>query len=297
MRPLLSGLRGEPQATPSRPGWRARVDHESVRRMRLRARLPRYGALTAVALLAFAGARTAIFGAPPPRIERLYQASSIDIGLEGFAQDYARAYLSWSSRDTTARQEALIGFNPTLANEPGFQPSRGSEAVTATQVVQDETSALGGHIVTVQVTVTPHRRTEYLAVPVARNGSGEMTVSALPSFVGPPSVQAAPPTRSLHTVEDQELITVVQRALTNYLAGDSTDLTADLAPGTQVTYPPNQLQVTGSPTQVVWTSPEGVLVTVQAQDQQGASYTLSYEVGVVKTERWYVNSIEVIPSQ
>jgi hypothetical protein len=89
----------------------------------------------------------------------------------------------------------------------------------------------------------------------------------------------------------------VERALTNYLAGDSNDLAADLMPEAQVTYPPNQLQVIGSPGQLTWASPGTVLITVQAQDQQGATYTLTYEVGVQKTQRWYINSIAVIPSQ
>jgi hypothetical protein len=297
VRLLPAGLRDHSQDASANPSWRAHVDFESARRMRLRARLPRYGVFAMITLLALAGARTALFGAPPAKIERFYQASSIDIGLEAFAQNYARAYLSWSPRDPSARQEALSQFNSTLAGEPGFQPSRTGEEVTATEAVQDEASALGGQIVTVQATVNPGHRIEYLAVPVTREAGGALALSALPSFVGPPSVQATPAPHQLRAVENQELVTVVQRALTNYLAGDSTDLAADLAPGTQVTYPPNQLQVTGAPTQVSWTSPYGVLVTVQAQDQQGASYTLSYEIGVIKTERWFVNSIEVIPSQ
>ncbi|HEY1457402.1 MAG TPA: hypothetical protein VGF15_02685, partial [Solirubrobacteraceae bacterium] len=135
-----------------------RVEHESVRRMRWRARAPKYGALGAVAILAFAGARTAIFGAPAPRIERYYQASSIDIGLEAFAADYARAYLSWNPRDIGARQQALVRFNPRLASESGFQASRELEVVTGTQVLQDEPAALGGRIVTVEVTLAPGDR-------------------------------------------------------------------------------------------------------------------------------------------
>lgn len=276
---------------------RVRVEQESVRRMRWRARVPRYCALGAVAILALAGARTTIFGTAPPRIERYYQAPPIDIGLEAFAADYARAYLSWNPQDLEAHQQALERFNPRLAGESTVQPSRQPERVTNTEVVQDEPSALGGRIITVEVTVAPGDRTEYLAVPAARNSAGAMTVSNYPSFVGPPSTQASPPAPAAATVEDQELVTVVERALTNYLAGDASDLEADLAPGAQVTYPPNPLQVIGSPGQLTWASPGTVLITVQAQDQQRATYTLSYEVGVQKTQRWYVNSIAVFPSQ
>ncbi|MGH2834124.1 MAG: conjugal transfer protein [Solirubrobacteraceae bacterium] len=274
-----------------------RVEQESVRRMRWRARAPRYCALGAITVLTLAGARTTIFGTPPPKIERYYQTPAIDIGLEAFAADYARAYLSWNPLDMEAHQQVLERFNPRLASESSFQPSRQRETVTNTEVVQDEPSALGGRIVTVEVTVTPGDRTEYLAVPVARDNAGAMTVSNFPSFVGPPSTQNSPPTPAAATVEDQELVTVVERALTNYLAGDANDLGADLAPSAQVTYPPNPLQVIGSPGSLTWAAPGTVLITVQAQDQQGATYTLTYEVGVQRTQRWYVNSIAVFPNQ
>jgi hypothetical protein len=266
--------------------------------MRWRALAPRYCALSAVAMLALAGARSAIVGAPAARIERYYQTPPIDVGLEAFAADYARAYLSWNPRDAEARQQALERFNPRLAGESTFQPSHERQHVTDAEIVQDEPAAVGGRIVTIEVTISPGDRVEYLAVPVARNNSGAMTVSNYPSFVGPPSTQPNPLPPSAATVESQELTTVVERALTNYLAGDANDLQADLTPGAQVTYPPNQLQVIGGSGQLAWASPGTVLITVQAQDKQGASYTLTYEVGVQKTQqRWYVNSIAVFPSQ
>lgn len=292
----LRGVRSAARVPPNLDR-RVRVEQESVRSMRLRARAPRYCALVAIAVLALAGARTTIFGTPPPRIERYYQASSIDIGLEAFAADYARVYLSWNPQDMEAHQQELERFNPRLAGESSVQPSHQRETVINTEVVQDESSALGGRIVTVEVIVAPGDRTEFLAVPVARNSAGAMTVSNFPSFVGPPSTQTNPQAPAAATVEDQELVTVVERALTNYLAGDANDLEADLAPGAQVTYPPNPLQVIGNPGQLTWASPGTVLITVQAQDQQGATYTLSYEVGVQKIQRWYVNSIAVFPSQ
>jgi Conjugative transposon protein TcpC len=284
---------------PARPalGQRERIDYESVRRMRMRARLPRYAVLGMVAILAFAGARVAIFGAPPPRIERYIDSETVDVGLEGFAQDYARAYLSWDSSDAAAHQQSLVRFNPRLAQDPGTMAPRSPQVVSATEVVQDEASAVQGRIVTVEVTLAPGSRVEYLAVAVARSQNGSMAVLNFPSFVGAPSVQESPPHPTLQAVNDQELSTVVLRSLTNYVAGDSANLAADLAPGTQVTFPPNQLELTASSGQLSWTGPNGVLATVEVRDQQGASYTLTYEVGVQRSDRWYVNSIEVIPSQ
>jgi hypothetical protein len=124
-----------------------------------------------------------------------------------------------------------------------------------------------------------------------------LAVTTWPSFVGPPAVQQAYTSPSLTAVTDPSLITVVTRAITNYLAGDQSDLQADLATGAEVTYPVQQLEVTGPPVAVESTGPGGVLITVRAADAEGASYTLAYEMGVEKTERWYVNSIEVIPNQ
>ncbi|MDA0166837.1 hypothetical protein OM076_41635 [Solirubrobacter ginsenosidimutans] len=39
----------------------------------------------------------------------------------------------------------------------------------------------------------------------------------------------------------------------------------------------------------------GVLATVGAHDADGARYTLTYELGVTLTDRWYVTSIQAFP--
>jgi hypothetical protein len=81
------------------------------------------------------------------------------------------------------------------------------------------------------------------------------------------------------------------------LAGNKTNRQVGRPPSAQVTLPAQQLQVSGPPVAVQSTGPGGVLVTVRATDAQGASYTLAYELGVKQTDRWYVDSIEVIPNQ
>jgi hypothetical protein len=281
------------------PSSRAEVQHTSVWRMRLLARAPRLLAVTVAIVLALVGLRTVVFGAPASKIQRIYEPASNDIGAEGFAEGFARTYLSWNgSQNAEAYDQSLAAYNPQFAEDPGVQPSDRPEQVAWSRVVQDEPSALkGSRIVTVELQLSPGERTCYLAVPVNRAQDGALAITTWPSFVGAPAVQSAPAPPSLAAVTDPSLITVVTRAITNYLAGDKNDLQADLAPGAQVTYPVQQLEVSGPPLSVQSTGPGGVLVTVRATDAQGASYTLAYEVGVVLTERWYVDSIEVIPSQ
>jgi len=286
-------------ATVRLPRARADVGYTSVQRMRLLARAPRLLAITVTVVLALAGLRNVLFGAPASKIQRVYEPASNDVGAEGFAEAFARAYLSWGgSQDVDVYDQSLAAYNPQFAADPGVQPSSRPQQVTWSRVVQDEPSVLkGSRIVTVELQLSPGERTCYLAVPVNRAPNGALAITTWPSFVGAPAVQSAPAQPSLATVTDSSLINVVTRAITNYLAGDQNDLQADLASGAEVTYPAQQLEVSGPPISVQSTGPGGVLVTVRATDAQGASYTLAYEVGVVLTERWYVDSIEVIPSQ
>jgi Conjugative transposon protein TcpC len=290
-------LAGAPGA--QTPSARAELQYTSVRRMRLKARAPRLLVGAVAVALTLAGLRTVVFGTPAPRIERFYEPTSNDIGIEGFAETFARAYLTWGgSGNAQTYYQSLALYNRQFAEDSGVQPSNNPQRVTWSRVLQDQPSALeGSRIVTVALQLTPGDRTCYLAVPISRAQNGALAVTTWPSFVGAPAVQQAPAPPSLPAVTSPNLITVVTRALTNYLAGDQNDLQADLAPGAEVTFPAQQLQVTGPPVSVQSTGPGGVLVTVRAADAQGASYTLAYEIGVQKTERWYVDSIEVIPNQ
>lgn len=281
------------------PFSRAGIHHTSVKQMRMLARAPRLLAATVAVVLVMAGLRTVVFGASAPQVQRVYGPSSNDVGEEGFAEAFARAYLSWSeSQDIEGYDHSLAAYNSQFAEDAGAQPPNGPQQVIWSRVVENEPSTLkGSRIVTVELQLGPGNRTCYLAVPVNRAQDGALAVTTWPSFVGAPAVQAAPTAPELSTVTEPNLITVVTRAITNYLAGDHSDLEADLAPGAQITYPVQQLAVSGPPVSVQSTGPGGVLVTVRATDAQGASYTLAYEMGVELTERWYVDSIEVIPSQ
>jgi hypothetical protein len=100
----------------------------------------------------------------------------------------------------------------------------------------------------------------------------------------------------LREVSEPALTTVVERALRNYLAGSSSELAADLALGARVSLPGDELSLQ-SLQSLRWAPGAGaVLALVQAQDQRGASYTLAYELDVLRAQgRWEVSAIQMGP--
>jgi hypothetical protein len=137
----------------------------------------------------------------------------------------------------------------------------------------------------------------YLSVPVAR-AAGGLGLTAYPSMVGPPVTSRAPlPERS--EVEDREIVSVARRAIANYVAGESENLSADLAHGTVVSSPKPPLRVL-SVDDVLWAAGEGssaVLVTLTAADGRGATWTLTYEIGIARERgRPVVTFIETVPT-
>ena len=81
----------------------------------------------------------------------------------------------------------------------------------------------------------------YLAVPVARDERGFLYVAAYPALVGPPATNTAADAPTEEDVEDPRLRDVVERAITNYLAGEKRNLLADLAPEAVVSLPAEPL--------------------------------------------------------
>jgi hypothetical protein len=83
---------------------------------------------------------------------------------------------------------------------------------------------------------------------------------------------------------------VVRRAISNYLTLQGANLRADLDGRALITLPaaPMRVDAVEPPT---WVGPGRVETLVRAS-AGGASWTLSYELRVVKRDRWYVRSIE-----
>ena len=95
-------------------------------------------------------------------------------------------------------------------------------------------------------------------------------------------------------VDDPELRAVSERAVRNYLAGQRRNLAADLADGAIVALPSKRLTVE-SVESITWAAGRRVAVQVRASDAGSATWTLRYELAVVRRERWYVRSLHVNP--
>jgi hypothetical protein len=139
----------------------------------------------------------------------------------------------------------------------------------------------------------------YLTVDVGRDAAGRLRLFGYPAIVGPPLLGSATanPDQGLLDVTERPLVSVVQRALRNYLAGSVLNLDADLLPGARVSAPeqPLRLRDFGS---LKW-APGGhsVLASAVVDGRDGAQYTMRYELDVVRVgSRWEVAAIQMDPS-
>jgi hypothetical protein len=221
-------------------------------------------------------------------------AGERDITEQGFAQAFARAYLSWDARRPDQHQRQVAAFlSKTLDGDGGLQlPPRGEERVVWTVAIQDQPDAHGDRVITVAAQTT--RQLLYLAVPVHRTGRGFLVVPRYPALVGPPvSDPGAAPVEE-RDVSDGALRAVAERAVTNYLAGQRTNLLADLDPAAVVSLPAALLDVR-SVRSITKAAGDRVAVEVSAADSAGIQWTLRYELQVVHRDRWYVRAIEPDP--
>jgi hypothetical protein len=181
-----------------------------------------------------------------------------------------------------------------MESDAGLAPApRSTDSVTGTQVAEESHA---GSVIDVLVVAETSEGTKYLSVPIARGERGLLSVVSYPALVGPPATDSGEHELSLTAVEDQGLETVVSRALRNYLTGEAANLRADLTGEAVVSLPPEPLQV-GEIESAYWLVPtHTVAVQVAVKDQEGAQLTLTYQVGVVRRGRWYVDSIQVDPT-
>jgi hypothetical protein len=275
------------------------VRARSLWRIRLARELPRLLLLGASFAGLLASARFAI--APPrPRSPARGQpaAPPQDLAAEGFAQLFARRYLTWEAGDPEAQRRALAPYlGAGMEPSAGLQlPASGEEQVQWTEVVQERTGAPGEHIYTVAAQ-TDTAGLVYLTVGVERTAGGILELAGYPAFVGAPASGPGSAGGGLREVSDPALQTVVERALRNYLADSGAELAADLTGGARVSMPAQALSLEA--VQHLDWSPEGgeaVSATVQAHDGRGARYTLSYELEVVQVAgRWEIAAIQMDP--
>jgi Conjugative transposon protein TcpC len=270
-----------------------RTEARSLRAVRRRARLPRALATAAVALLALAGLRALIEGTPPaPAKQRVVAAEDQTVGA--FAESFARVYLSFDPADPARREELLAGYlSRALDPDAGLARSADRTRDVAWTAVVDQVER--GPRTTVTVAAELAGETVYLAVPVERNERGLLAVAGYPALVGPPAHDAGIGPPSEDEVEDPGLRAVCERAVRNYLAGERRDLAADLTDDAVVSLPGRELDVRLIEA-VTWAAPgRRAAVQLQAEDPEGGTWTLRYELAVLRRGRWYVRSLHTDP--
>jgi hypothetical protein len=223
-----------------------------------------------------------------------------DRGAEAFATLFTRSYLSWDAAHPDLHQRALAPLvGAAMDADAGLQvPATGAQSVQWTDIAQERDGPQGDRVYTVAAQ-TDHSGLIYLAVDVARATNGRLRLLGYPALIGPPLVSAAPadPDQSRRDVSDVELVTVVKRALRNYLAGSANNLNADLTPSARISSPVQPLQMRDLAL-LKW-APRGrsLLATVHAGGADGAEYTLRYELDVARlAARWEIAAIQMDPT-
>lgn len=295
----------------STPSVRTRLAglRSSARYGRVRARAPRYAFLAFVVLMCVSGVRSIVSPSVPSAVAT-QQGPRLDYAEQSFALAFTQAYLTYDSARPEAREEALASFASSgFEIGAGFSPPQsGSQRVQWANVAQVQRPLAGGVIVNVAAKLSTAAQPAYLSVPVDRERGGAIYLAAYPSFVGPPlSTTRTTANQGGEPVDEEEVSALVKRALTNYLAGDAENLSADLADAATVTLPTNQLGLKGVD-QLDWVDGAGggaVLATITAIDARGGAYTLRYEVGVRRVSAadpqlgpgWRVTYVQSISQQ
>jgi len=246
-----------------------------------------------VGLLLLRGAASVL--ADPQQSDRAAASASgvVDPRTGSFAVRFARAYLGGAS---------LKELAPLLA--PGVKvPSAGTSAtgveVQQAEVAGSEGIGQGQALVTVACELAD-ARTLYLAVPIVREGAGEVAAAGAPAVVaGPAGVgeDVASP-RPIAGPDATAIGELVRRFLPAYFSASSpTDLSYLLAAGAVVVPPGNGLQLLGVSSVEQIGDGEGqqrtVLATVRVRDPlSGASFRLAYRLDVARHGRWYVDRVE-----
>ncbi|HYM56245.1 MAG TPA: conjugal transfer protein [Solirubrobacteraceae bacterium] len=268
-------------------------------RIRLTRELPRY----LLCALAVAGlAASARFAIAPPRpgapVAAVRQPAPPDRAAEGYAALFVRRYLTWNAAEPQASTQALQSFlGAGMEADAGLQlPPSGQQRVEWVEVVQEREPAPGEHLYTIAAQ-TDEAGLLYLTVGVARTADGSLALAGYPAFVGAPATGPAQTGERLREVGDPALVTVVERALRNYLGASTGELAADLTDGARVSLPGRALGLQ-SVQRLDW-SPDGrsVLAVVQALDGRGVRYTLAYELDVIRDHgRWEVSAVQTDPN-
>jgi Conjugative transposon protein TcpC len=264
-----------------------------LRSLRLRALAPRVLVWLALGLLCSAGLR-AIIERPSQAVPAAGGDPGIDLPAAAFAESFVRAYLSWDPLEPERRERTLAGYLASgLDADAGLSPGGEARTVLWAHVERQE-GPPGRRRVTVVAQTT--QGLTHLAVSVTRDQHGFLAIATPPAVVGAPAVSRDAEAPQEDDVEDERLRAIAERAVRNYLAGERENLLADLAPNAVVSLPTEPLRVRSTDA-VTWvTRGRRVAVTVEAETDDGTRWTLRYELGVLRRDRWYVRSIHTDPT-
>lgn len=295
MKQLLSALSSLPKLSDFRRRTQPSDSHSSLRVIRLRARTPRLLLGALVLVLCMVGVRS-MLGGRSASAAPVVTGEGYDLGAAAFAQSFASTYLTWGPNASEGERE--LALKPFLAQgieaDGGLAPApHSAESVTGTQVAEESHA---GSIIDVLVVAQTSEGTQYVSVPVERGERGLLFIASYPALVGPPATLTSEPSLAPEPVEDRGLEAVVSRALRNYLTGQAANLRADLTGGAVVSLPTQPLEVTEIDSAGWLVAKHTVAARVTVKNQQGTRLTLSYQVGVVRRGRWYIDSIQDDPT-
>src|SRR3954447_25638676 len=158
-----------------------RVDSRSLSSLRWRTRAPRALALAGLLVCAVLVLRPAAHPEastePPARLQ-----TPSDLRAEGFAEAFARAYLTWDAADPASHERAVARYT-SQALDPGAGvrlPRVGRQRVLWTRTVADEPRS---HERLITVAAETGDGAVDLVVALARDASGMLFVSRYPAFV------------------------------------------------------------------------------------------------------------------
>lgn len=269
-----------------------RAESRSLSQARLLARAPRLAVLAAGGLLGLAGLRGAI--APPrPTVLPAPRVASAPATVAPFAEAFVRDYLTWSAGDPADRERRLAGYLADgLDSDGGVVPASGGSqrpVWTAAGVPRAAERASAWRVAVIAALRGGRRIT--LLVPVAAGAAGSLAVTDYPALTALAARGTARADQFNDQIDDAELERVVERALRNYLAGNATDLAADLAPGAHVTTPDQTGRLLAID-ELAWQQPgRAAAVLADAQLADGNRIRLRFHLSLRRDRRWFVAAI------
>ena len=212
-----------------------------------------------------------------------------------FAVAFARVYISSPSAGALGPYLA-----PGLADRLRAPTAPGGARVAQGAVAGARPLGADQALVTVACQLATNRIL-YLAVPMARDRSGSLSVFDLPSFVAPPptghaEAEVGEPIGGPGSAEIRRL---AQRFLAAYLSGGRAgELSYLVAPGTAIAPVGRGLHLAGvtgveQPGSGSTAAPRAVVVRARVRDAaSAATYPVAYRLELVRRDRWYVAGVE-----